>query len=181
MGSGAVGLTHAQGSPVIEVTRNSPSQIVVSSLMSAAMTRRKKRKIGERVFVSFEYDRDHASARNLVAQARTRGYPEPISDLSIREQFKASKHQWIPEAYKAIKKCGLFVVLLGSDTHNADGVRREIKHAKKNNRRIIQIRPQGKTFSSHPLLPNYKVIVWKWRNLDPYFDSQYGRHGGLDD
>lgn len=130
---------------------------------------------GKCVFISFEYDHDYPRARTLIGQARGRGYPKPVFDVSLEEQYQIHNDKWVREASKRIKSSQLVVVLLGPNTHNAPGVAKEIQIAKDRGKQIIQIRPQRTRWSAHPLLSDKEVITWRWKRLDRYFDSNYGK------
>jgi hypothetical protein len=115
-----------------------------------------------KIFVSFEYNADLQNARNFVAQAKSRGYAHPILDLSLTEHRPES--QWKSEATRAIRGCDVFVVLLGQNTHNAWGVKWEVDEAHKANKRIVQVRPQGKKWN--PLIAERPMVTWRWKRLD---------------
>jgi nucleoside 2-deoxyribosyltransferase len=123
-------------------------------------------KAGVRLFVSFEYDQDLQSARNFVTQARGRGYARPILDNSLNEERRSQDSAWMKKARHLIRGSDIVVIILGPDTHNAPGVAKEIQVAVELNKKIIQIRPQGSTYSGHPNLKS-QVLVWRWKNLDP--------------
>ena len=137
---------------------------------------RQRRQGGKRIFVSFEYDRDHSTALNLTNTAKGRGYPAPIFDLSLRERYTAANSAWVPKARSMIQKCQLLVVILGQDTHNAPGVKREIQLAKELGKQIVQIRRKGTGWGPHSLLEDKPLIDWNWSEIDKYFDSNYGQH-----
>ena len=127
-----------------------------------------------RVFVSFEYERDLANARNLIAQAQYR-YGRSVVDMSLSEPYRADTGEWVNKARAAISNSDVIIVLLGPNTHNAPGVTREIKLAKSLGKPVIQVRPQAKAWRVHQLLTEENLIVWKWKNLDPYFESNFGK------
>ena len=131
---------------------------------------------GKRVFLSFEYKRDRRIAQKLEKEARGRGYPARVIDLSLSESYELGSGEWQSKARKAIQGCQLFVVVLGQDTHNAPGVRREIRFAKQFHKEIIHILPPGTNWSKHDLITDRPLEPWEWKKLDPYFDSNFGRH-----
>ena len=107
--------------------------------------------------------------------AKGRGYPAPIFDLSLRERYATSKTEWVAKARSKIHLCQLVVVILGQDTHNAPGVKREIQLAKELNKQIIQVRRKGTNWGPHRLLDDRPLIDWDWTKIDRYFDSNYGK------
>ncbi len=131
---------------------------------------------GKRVFVSFEYRRDHATARNLINEAKGHGYPASFFDLSMRERYKPSKAHWVPKARAKIEACQVVVVIVGEDTHSAPGVEREIQLARKLGKQIVQLRPKGTHRKKLRMLQNKRIIDWDWKEIDKVFDSNYGRH-----
>ena len=124
--------------------------------------------VGMRIFISFEYERDLPNARNFVTQAKGRGYARPILDNSLNEQRRSHDTAWKAKAGQLIHESDVVVVLLGPDTHNALGVSWEIRTAIRHNVQIVQVRPQGSRYTTHPLLPDHPVVVWKWKNLDKH-------------
>ena len=131
---------------------------------------------GKRIFLSFEYKRDHRNALRLEKQARGRGYPARVIDLSLSVTYESGRGEWENKARTAILGCQLFVVVLGQDTHNAPGVEREIKFAKEFNKQIIHVRPVETKWRPHRLIVDRPLEPWDWQILDKYFDSNYGKH-----
>ncbi|MCK4723204.1 MAG: hypothetical protein KAT75_07860 [Dehalococcoidia bacterium] len=115
----------------------------------------------KKVFVSFDYDNDRHLRSTLIGQARLPDSPFSIVDFSLKESQPESA--WLSKAQSAIARCDVFIVLLGSNTHRAPGVLKEVKIAKGIRKKRFQLKPQGKNFQ---LVPDAgDVVVWKWKKL----------------
>lgn len=57
----------------------------------------------------------------------------------------------------------MFIVLLGEHTHQAQGVRREVKMAKQIGKKRFQLRKKG--HCPTPIDGAGDVVAWKWKNL----------------
>lgn len=57
----------------------------------------------------------------------------------------------------------MFIVLLGEHTHQAQGVRREVKMAKQIGKKRFQLRKKGQNPTS--IDSAGEVVAWKWKNL----------------
>ena len=115
-----------------------------------------------RVFLSFEFDKDNDLHRNFYAQAETCSEYQ-IIDTSLNEQYHPDA-AWLKKARKKIEKSDIVIVMLGDDTHNAPGVIKEVNEARKQRKRIFQIRPQKRT--SAEVKGGGKVIPWDWTQID---------------
>jgi len=115
-----------------------------------------------KVFLSYDYEHDSDMKNNLVAESKRDDSPFSINDLSLREKVS----DWQQKARTAIEGCDVFVVLLGDNTHQASGVRREVRMARQIGKRRFQLRKQR--HSPKPLEGAGAVIPWKWRNLKKY-------------
>ena len=88
-----------------------------------------------KVFVSYDYDHDSDLKDTFIAQSKLPDSPFFINDLSLHEQVS----DWQQQARAAIESCDVFVVLLGNHSHQAQGVRREVKMARQLNKRRFQL------------------------------------------
>ena len=95
-----------------------------------------------KVFISYDYDQ-----------------PFSINDMSLKQ----ATPEWQQKARAAIEACEIFVVLLGEHTHQAKGVRREVKMAKQIGKNRFQLRKRGECPSSIDGAGD--VVAWKWKNL----------------
>lgn len=115
----------------------------------------------KKVFVSFDYDNDLALKNLLVGQAKNEDSPFEISDWSLKEA--APEKDWEKKALAKIKRSDMVIVVVGSLTHTACGVKKEVNMANNNNIKVIQIRQQGATYKR---VDGAGVLYeWTWKNL----------------
>ena len=69
----------------------------------------------------------------------------------------------------------MVVVLMGQDTHNAPGVIVETDIARGLNKRIIQVRPQGRKYNGLTRLKD--PIPWRWSRINAELDRIGSRRG----
>ena len=115
-----------------------------------------------KVFLSYDYEHDLDMKDNLIAQSKRQDSPFSINDLSLSEKIS----DWQQKARTSIQACDIFVVLLGDYTHQASGVRREVKIARQIDKRRFQLRERGT--QPKPLEGAGTVVAWKWKNLKKY-------------
>ena len=115
----------------------------------------------KKVFLSFDYDNDLQLKGSFISQAKNPDSPFSINDFSLQEAFPGA--EWLSKAQSAIKRCDLFIVLLGDNTYRAPGVLKEVKIAKGLNKKRIQLKPQRN--DPNEILHAGKVVSWKWKNL----------------
>ena len=113
------------------------------------------------IFVSFEFDKDNNLRNSFYRQAKEET-PHRVVDRSLKEAYPSEA--WKKEARKAIEACDVVVVLIGEDTHNAEGVKIETDMARSLQKPIIQVRPQGSTLTGleHLEMP----IAWRWKTIN---------------
>ena len=114
-----------------------------------------------RVFVSFDFARDHDLKGSLVAQAQDPESPFQIVDFSLIES--QPQHEWLSLAQSSIARCDIFVVILGLNTHQAPGVRKEVQIARGLRKRRFQLKPQGT--NPTPVKDAGPVVNWTWNKL----------------
>lgn len=115
----------------------------------------------KRVFISFDYDNDLYLKNLLVGQAKNPDSPFEISDWSLKEA--APQWDWENKAEAKIKNVDIVVVIAGTYTYRASGVLKEIALARKHNKKVVQIKPQG-TYPNR--VENAGVLYdWTWDNL----------------
>ncbi len=116
----------------------------------------------KKVFISFDFDNDKELKHFLVGQSKLSDSPFEISDNSLKEA--APEKTWEAKAENAIKKSDLVIVIVGSKTHKASGVRKEVAIAREHGIKIVQM--IGSKNESHPSVPNAgKLYSWNWENL----------------
>jgi len=118
-----------------------------------------------KVFLSYDYEHDLDMKTNLIAQSKQQDSPFSINDLSLNEKVS----DWQQKARISIQRCDVFVVLLGDNTHQASGVRREVKMARQIGKRRFQLRMKGT--NPKPLEGAGTVVAWKWKNLKKHLTS----------
>lgn len=111
------------------------------------------------IFVSFDADHDAALKDTLIGQSKLRDSPFAVNDLSL----KRTEPDWQQKARTAIESCDVFIVLLGEWTHQAKGVRREVKMARQINKPRFQLRKRGQ--QPRPIEDAGEVVAWRWKNL----------------
>ncbi len=102
-----------------------------------------------RIFVSFEFDKDSELKENFYGQAK-RETRHRVRNFSLSEAYPDA--EWVEKARSKIEECDVVIVLVGADTHNAPGVKTEVKIA----RRIG------------------KPIPWKWKRINRKLDEIQG-------
>ena len=117
------------------------------------------------IFVSFEFDKDKDLQNNFYRQAK-RETDHRIRDCSLHESYP--DEAWKRKARNAISRCDVVVVLIGQDTHNAPGVIVETDMARSLNKRIIQVRPLGRTYNG--LIRLEDPIPWRWSRINAELD-----------
>ena len=113
------------------------------------------------IFVSFEFDKDNDLRGSFYAQAKDKT-THRVFDRSLKEAYPSDA--WKKKARKAIEACDIVVVLIGQDTHNAQGVIAETDIARSLKKPIIQIRPQGRKDTGLKNLE--RPITWRWKNIN---------------
>lgn len=125
------------------------------------MARRPQRR-KKRVFVSFDYDNDRMLKHALVGQSRLSDSPFEISDHSLKET--APQLMWEVKARRAISRSEIVVVVLGRRTRFASGVLKEIRIARRLEKRVVQILPKGGRTTWR--VPGAgRLYFWTWENL----------------
>jgi len=116
-----------------------------------------------KVFVSYDFDNDKALYDFIIGQAKLSDSPFEVSDHSLREA--APEKDWATKAHAAISRADKFMVMLGSKTRNASGVKKEVAMAKNLGKTRFQI--IGYTNgSSEWAVPDAGVTYkWNWDNL----------------
>ena len=115
----------------------------------------------KRVFISFDYDNDNGLKNLLAGQAKLSDSPFEIIDWSLKEA--APEKDWEDKALGKIKRADIVVVIAGTNTYRASGVKKEIKMARECNISIVQIKPQG----TNPKRVQAAGVLydWTWPNL----------------
>jgi len=116
----------------------------------------------KRVFISFEHDKDKALKELLIGQSRNEGSPFEVIDGSLKEA--APESDWEEKAEERIRRAEVVIVLLGSSTHLAAGVKKEIAIARKLKKPIVQVK--GYKDGKCRRIPGAgRLYCWTWDNL----------------
>jgi len=117
----------------------------------------------KKVFISFDFDEDKALKDLLIGQAKNPLCPFEVIDSSLKEP--APEKDWEEKAEANIAKADLVIVLVGARTHQAHGVLKEIKIARKQKKKIVQL--IGHKDGKHKRVPNAGILYsWTWKNLE---------------
>ena len=121
------------------------------------------------IFVSFEYDKDNDLVNNFFQQADGLT-SHRVRNKSLRENYPDDA--WKARAREAIRECDVVVVLIGQDTHNAQGVIVETDMARSLDKPVIQIKPQNRTYQGLTRLD--APIPWRWTDINRELDRIAG-------
>ncbi len=114
------------------------------------------------VFVSFDFDNDKTLKEFIIGQSRNSDSPFEVADWSMKEA--APQRNWEDEAESRIKRSDLVLVMVGTETHKAPGVLKEVEMARRNNIRIVQV--IGYKDGSYTAVPNAgQLYSWNWDNF----------------
>ena len=112
-----------------------------------------------KVFISFDFDNDSQLKDTLIGQSKLPDSPFSINDMSL----DMAETQWQQKARAAIEACDVFIALLGNHTHQARGVRREVRMARDIGKRRFQLRKRGQCPKA--IEGGGEVVAWRWKNL----------------
>ena len=118
------------------------------------------------IFVSFEFDKDNDLKGHFYTQAKEHTQHH-IRNCSLHESYPDD--EWKRKAREAIEVCDVVVVLIGQDTHSAQGVIVETDMARSFGKPIIQIRPQERPYNGLTRLE--EPITWKWKTINTKLDD----------
>ena len=123
------------------------------------------------IFASFEFDKDLDLKNSFFEQARLLNPNYRIKNCSLNETFREG--DWQQKARAMIEQCDVVIVLLGADTHNARGVKTEVRIANRLNKRIFQIRPQRRRYRKGVANAG-KVTTWRWKCINRKLNELFG-------
>ena len=116
----------------------------------------------KKVFISFDFDEDKALKDLLIGQAKNPICPFEVIDNSLKEA--APEKGWEKKAEERMNRADIVIVLLGARTHQASGVLKEVRLARRLNKRIIQL--IGHKHGKHKRVPEAgRLYHWTWDNL----------------
>ena len=117
-----------------------------------------------KVFVSFEFDRDRELYRSFREEAKSDRSDYKIVDNSLDERHKLHDDAWVGRAREKISGSRIVIVLIGDDTHNAPGVKEEVRIAREHHKQIFQVRRRDKT--GGPVCEAGEMIPWDWKKIN---------------
>ncbi len=116
----------------------------------------------KRVFVSFDFDNDKFLKDSVVGQSKLKDSPFSIADWSLKEEQEEAN--WKKEARAKIKRSDIVLVMVGEKTYKASGVLAEVKMARDEDIKIVQIK--GYPDKTCPKVPDAGTLYkWTWENL----------------
>lgn len=116
-----------------------------------------------KVFLSFRFDRDKELYSSFFAQAKDESC-HAICNYSLDEKHPPEDDSWKEEAENKINQCDIVIVVVGKETHNAPGVKEEVKIAKRLGKPIFQIQPQQQDYRG--VDDAGEIIPWKWEKIN---------------
>ena len=115
-----------------------------------------------RMFVSFDFDNDRVLKDFILGQAKLADSPFDVVDHSLKEA--APERDWENKARAAIGRAEVVLVMVGSQTHRAQGVLKEVAMARDAGVKIVQI--IGYKEGDYTPVPNAgRLYAWNWDNL----------------
>ncbi len=116
-----------------------------------------------KVFVSYDFDNDKVLYDFIIGQSKHSDSPFEVSDHSLKEA--APEKDWEDKARAAINRADKFIIMLGSRTRTASGVKKEVAMAKDLGKSRFQIIGY-KAGSSDWAVPDAgRTYDWNWDNL----------------
>ena len=117
-----------------------------------------------KVFLSFEFERDQGHYRSFRAEVAHGDSCHEIEDYSLNEPYKLHDDEWLKKAHDQISRSDIVIVIIGEDTHNAPGVKKEVTITNQQHKPKFQIRPKNST--GGPVSGAGDEIPWKWKKID---------------
>ncbi len=117
----------------------------------------------KRVFVSFDFDNDKELKEFIIGQAKNPDSPFEVADFSLKEA--APERDWLAKARRAITRSDVFIIMLGSKTRFASGVKKEVKIANDLNKKRFQIIGRRHGTENWRVINGGRVYRWNWKNL----------------
>ena len=116
-----------------------------------------------KVFVSYDFDNDKVIKDFIIGQAKLPDSPFEVSDHSLKEA--ALERDWEMKARAAISRADKFIVMLGSRTRFAPGVKKEVAIAKQLGKPRFQIIGYRDGSRDWALPDAGMTYSWNWENL----------------
>lgn len=116
-----------------------------------------------KVFISFDYDNDKVLKEFIIGQAKLPDSPFDVADYSLKEA--APEKEWEAKADAAIRRCDVFVVMLGPKTIDAPGVLKEVLLASQHAKTRFQVIGYKDGKESWAVPGAGRTYAWNWENL----------------
>ncbi len=116
-----------------------------------------------KVFISYDFDNDKTLRIFIIGQARLPDSPFEVSDHSLKEA--APEKDWEDKARAAINRADKFIVMLGSRTRTASGVKKEVAMAKDLGKSCFQIIGYKDGSRDWAVPDAGSTYDWNWDNL----------------
>ncbi|MXV82563.1 hypothetical protein F4Z98_04245 [Candidatus Poribacteria bacterium] len=127
-------------------------------LMSSGV--KQKKTIG--VFLSFEFGKDGELHRAFYSEAARYSRYEMI-DYSLKKPYSPDLI-WLESTKKQIGLSDIIIVMVGRETRNAPGVKKEVIAAHRLEKPIFQVHPRRRTHGK--VYGAGEVVPWKWKRID---------------
>lgn len=116
----------------------------------------------KRAFISFDFDNDKTLKDFIIGQARLADSPFEVVDTSLKEAVPMKT--WEDKARAAIKRSDIVIVMVGPNTYRAPGVLKEVKMAREEGVKIVQV--IGYKDGDYTAVPDAgRLYTWNWENL----------------
>lgn len=116
----------------------------------------------KKVFVSFDFDNDKVLKDFIIGQSKLEDSPFDVIDHSLWEA--APEREWEERARRAIKSSDIVLVMVGKYTYKASGVLKEVKIARDEEIKIVQV--IGYKDADYTRVPDAGYLYsWNWENL----------------
>ena len=117
----------------------------------------------KRAFISFDYDNDVRYRDFLIGQAKNPHSPIEIADWSLKYAFDS---KWKTQCRDRIKRTGIVIQLVGSNTYKAEGAIWEVKCAREEGIPVFGVYIDKNNKGIIPLsLKGCLVIEWTWDGI----------------
>ena len=122
---------------------------------------RGKPKESRSVFLAFEFQKDASRRGAFIGQAKKQ-CEFTLIDKSLPDAEHGNK--WRQEVKRRMQASDVVIVLLGSDTQNAPGVKDELSLAGEVGCPVVQLMPQDCNYGL--VAKNGTVCEYKWTSID---------------
>lgn len=130
--------------------------------MVCQVSRTKEEEVKTPIFVSFDFDNDRLLKEFIIQQAKREDSPFDVIDHSLKEA--APERDWETKAYQAIGRSKVVLVMVGPQTYRAPGVLKEIRMARNQGKKVVQIIGY-KDGDYTPVDGAGQLYRWNWENL----------------